>query len=90
MEITRQMLGLEIWDFIGLMQGILNQDLQRQKTALINLVRNRVPDSANITELHIKSLGLRVSRNGPEKIDAETLLTIPFPAQPLAATTPAR
>jgi hypothetical protein len=90
MEITRQMLGLEIWDFIGLMQGILNQHLEKQKSQLINLVRTRVPDSANISELHIKSLGLRVSRNGPEKIDAETLLTIPFPAQPLAATTPAR
>ena len=45
---------------------------------LIKMVRERVPNAAQLKELRIKNYPVRLTRNGPQSIPSEVVKTVPM------------
>src|SRR5579863_1876177 len=84
-DITAQSLRISPWDFVLLTDpiGVGPQDAPAAigaRDRLIAIVREREPRAAEITALRIDNYPMRVTRNGPETVPSEAVVTVPMPA----------
>jgi hypothetical protein len=75
--VTKEQLGIDIFDFNRLVQATLEGDKQ-QAQVLRRMVRERVPQGELFTVLVIKSYPVRVTRDGPQPLPPETALIVPM------------
>lgn len=75
--VTKEGLGIDIFDFNRLVQATLEGD-KEQAQVLRRLVRERIPQGERFTVLIIKSYPVRVTRDGPQPLPAETALIVPM------------
>jgi hypothetical protein len=80
-DITDDMLKIDIFDWVHTLEGTLAGNPNTTAT-LVTLIRERVPNAAQLSELRIKNYPVRVTRNGPEKIPSEVVKTLAMPPPP--------
>jgi hypothetical protein len=81
--ITNDQLHVDIFDFINIVQSAL-QGNSREIDTLRELVRDRVPGADRIQELRIKNYPLKVTRDGPQPLPSEVVMTIPVQPAPVS------
>lgn len=77
-DITDDMLKIDIFDWVHTVEGTIAGNPNTTAT-LLTLIRERVPNAAQLTELRIKNYPVRVTRNGPQAIPSEVVKTMAMP-----------
>ena len=80
-EITDDMLKIDIFDWVHTLEGTLDGNPNTTAT-LVTLIREHVPNAAQLSELRIKNYPVRLTRNGPQKIPSEVVKTLAMPQPP--------
>src|SRR5579872_3939485 len=77
-DIPKEMLKIDIFDFVHTVEGTINGNPNTTAT-LVTLVREHVPNAAQLTEIRIKNYPVRLTRNGPQPMPSEVVKTLPLP-----------
>jgi hypothetical protein len=80
-SITSDALRLDIFDFVNIMQAVLHGKAQALAT-LRQLVRDRVPGADQIRVVRVKDYPLKVTRNGPEPLPSDVIMTFTLQSAP--------
>ena len=75
--IPRELLQVDIFDFVNIVQSTLQHDRTATAT-LLGLVRQHVAGAERIRELRIKDYPVQLTRNGPRPLASEIVMTIPM------------
>jgi hypothetical protein len=77
-DISKEMLRIDIFDWVHTIEGTLAGNPNTTAT-LMTLIRERVPNPSQLTELRIKNYPVRLTRHGPQAIPSEVVKTLPMP-----------
>jgi len=76
-DISQEMLNLSIWDYNRIIQATMASQ-KGAADAFREVMRERVPGSAELQQVRIKSYAIKVTRHGPEEIPSEVPMTVPM------------
>jgi hypothetical protein len=77
-SISKEMLRVDIFDWVNIVQGAMAGYASSTAT-LMTLIREHVPNAAQLAELRIKNYPVRITRNGPAAMPSEVVKTLPVP-----------
>ena len=76
-SITREMLGLSIWDYNRVIQSAM-ADHRGAVDAFREIIRERVPAANDIQAVRINSYAIKVTHDGPAHEPSEFAMTVPM------------
>jgi hypothetical protein len=77
-NISRESLQIDIFDFTRIMHAALNGDRNATQT-LEALIRTHAANASDIREIRVKNYPMRVTRDGPAPMPSEVVATMPMP-----------
>ena len=80
-DISKEMLKIDIFDFVHTVEGTINGNANTTAT-LVTLIREHVPNAAQLSEIRIKNYPVRLTRDGPVPMPSEVVKTLPMPHSP--------
>jgi hypothetical protein len=78
-DISYNQLHVDIFDFVNTVQSTLDGNANGRAT-LRKLVRDHIPGAEQIRELRIKNYPMKITRNGPQPLPSELVMSIPMEA----------